>query len=212
VAVLDFDTFPSDHEEQLQLARFRVKRAVPFDIDSAVVACHAQPRQGGSKKIDVVVAVVNMDVASHLEAPFRAAGFHCGFVTVSALAALALKPDGEPSTASPSMVAKLSGDVLALSLLEGASLRMYRCVKLDGSLEGEATDVLATSVAYAEDELGQRPCALRVCGVPRELSGLAGRWSAELEMPVTGLTSKWGAPGAWDAGLAGYLEQQEALG
>lgn len=210
VAVLDFDTFPSDHDEQVQLARFRVKRAVPFDIDSAIVSCHAQPRQDGSKKIDVVVAVVNLEVASHLEAPFRAAGFQCGFVTISALAALALPASGEPRDASPSIVAKLSGNVLALSLLEAGHLRMYRCVELQGDSVEEATDVLATTCAYAEDELGRPPQALRLCGAGATGEDLKRRWSEELGIPVTGLASKYGTPGAFNAGLAGYLESLEA--
>jgi len=211
VAVLDFDTFPEDHDEQIQLARFRVKRAVPFDIESAVVACFPQTRQGGTKKIDVVVAVINMEVASHLEAPFRAAGFHCGFVTLSALAALSLKPSGEPLNASPSIMAKLSGNVLALSLLEGPNVRMIRCVELHDASEREATDVLATTFAFAEDELGARPKVLRLCGVPRESEDLRERWSAELGIPVTGVTSRYGTPGGFNAGLSGYLESLEAL-
>lgn len=210
VAVLDFDTFPSDHDEQVQLARFRVKRAVPFDIDSAIVSCHAQPRQDASKKIDVVVAVVNLDVASHLEAPFRAAGFQCGFVTISALAALALPASGEPLNASPSLVAKLSDNVLALSLLEGGHLRMYRCVEMQGDSVEESTDVLATTCAYAEDELGRRPQVLRLCGAGSSAEELKRRWNEELGIPVTGVASKYGTPGAYNAGLAGYLESLEA--
>src|SRR5579864_1762340 len=38
VAVLDFDSFPSSSEEQLSLVRFRIKKTVPFDIDSAAVS------------------------------------------------------------------------------------------------------------------------------------------------------------------------------
>jgi len=206
ITVLDFDTFPHKPEEQLQLARFRVKRAVPFDIDSAVVACYPQPRHDGSKKLDVVVAVINMDVAAHYEAPFRAAGLHCGVVTVAALAALALPPASEPLEASPSIVAKFSGRVLALSLLDGAALRMFRCLELTGDTDDEATDVLATTFAYAEDELGARPRAVRVCGLERANGELSQRWSDELGVPVTGVSSRFGAPSARDAGLAGYLD------
>src|ERR1700722_10501391 len=35
VSLLDFDSFPSAPEEQLPLVRFRVKKTIPFDIDSA---------------------------------------------------------------------------------------------------------------------------------------------------------------------------------
>ena len=207
VAVLDFDTFPSDPAEQLQLARFRAKRAVPFDIDAAQIACYPQPRTG--KKIDVVVAVINMEVAAHYQAPFRAAGFHCGVVTISALAALSLAGEAGHEQASPSVTAKLSGNVLALSLVEGRTLRVFRCVQLHGAFTDEATDVLATTFAYAEDELGARPQVLRLCGVPRELGGLRQRWADELGLPVTGVTSRFGVPTPTNAGLLGYMEAAE---
>jgi hypothetical protein len=153
---------------------------------------------------------VNLEVASHLEAPFRVAGFQCGFVTISALAALALPSSGEPLEASPSIVVKLSGDVLALSLLEGSHLRMYRCVGLQGDSLEEATDVLATTCAYAEDELGRAPQVLRLCGAGPGAEEWKRRWSEELGIPVTGVISKYGTPGAFNAGLAGYLESLEA--
>src|SRR3954453_3813399 len=38
MAVIDFDTFPSDPKEQAPLVRFRVKRSVPFDVDSAALS------------------------------------------------------------------------------------------------------------------------------------------------------------------------------
>lgn len=210
VAVVDFDTFPSEPDDQLQLARFRVKRVVPFDIDSASVACYPQTRPGAGKKIDVVVAVINQVVATHLEAPFRAAGFQCGFVTLSALSALSLKTEGEPDHPSPAVVAKLSGNVLSLCLLEGKVVRMVRCVQLhQGDLE-EATDLLATTFAYAEDELGARPKVLRLCGLPREDESLRQAWSDEFGLPVTSLHSRFGAPGAYNSGLFGYLETMEA--
>src|ERR1039458_10726995 len=34
IAVLDFDNFPSDTKEQLSLIRFRIKKSVPFDVES----------------------------------------------------------------------------------------------------------------------------------------------------------------------------------
>ncbi|WP_321475777.1 hypothetical protein [uncultured Paludibaculum sp.] len=210
VAVVDFDTFPADPQEQLQLARFRVKRVVPFDIESAIVVCYPQQRAGAAKKIDVVVVVVNMDVASHLEAPFRAAGFQCGYVTISALSALALPGEDADEHASPVVVAKLCGDVLSVSLIEGRTLRMFRCVQLHGGSEQEATDVLATTFAYAEDELGARPKVLRQSGVARENEALVHLWSQEFGLPVSSLRSRFGAPGAYNAGLHGYLEMTEA--
>jgi hypothetical protein len=45
IAVLDFDAFPSDPAEQLALLRFRLKKSVPFDVESAIVSYTPQPRK-----------------------------------------------------------------------------------------------------------------------------------------------------------------------
>lgn len=208
IAVLDFDTFPSNAEEQLALARFRVKRAVPFDIESAVVACHAQPR-AGEKKIDVTVGAVKSEVAAHYEAPFRAAGMHCGFVTISALQALALAPEAALPEDAPLIHAKLSGRVLAVSLLMGASLRMFRCVELPSADEAELFDILIPTLAFAEDELASRPAALLLCGFPPATGARLDEWSRTLGLPVHPVRSRLAAVNANNAGLLGYLESLE---
>lgn len=208
IAVVEFDTFPKDTAEQAALVRFRIKRSVPFDVEAAVIAFHQQPRPG-SKKIDVTVAALPFEIASKYEAPFRSAGFHCGFVTVSALAALSLPSDPEYAQVSPSMMAKLSGRALSLSLFEGSSLRMFRCVELPEVTETELEDVLAPTFAFAEDELGARPKVLRLCGFPRLDASTVQRWSAEMSLPVVEVRSRFGTPQAMDAGLHGHLETLE---
>ena len=52
VSVLDFDSFPSSPEEQLSLVRFRVKKTIPFDIDSAAVSYWVQPADQGRREED----------------------------------------------------------------------------------------------------------------------------------------------------------------
>src|SRR5579871_1852068 len=52
VTILDFDSFPSAAEEQASLVRFRVKKTIPFDIESAAVSYFVQPA-GASKRIEV---------------------------------------------------------------------------------------------------------------------------------------------------------------
>src|SRR6185503_9270360 len=53
IAVIDFDSFPSDAKEQASLVRFRMKRSVPFDVESAALSYWPQP--GAGKHVDVVV-------------------------------------------------------------------------------------------------------------------------------------------------------------
>lgn len=208
VAVVDFDTFPKDSDEQAALVRFRLKKLVPFDVESAVIACHPQNRPN-TRKVDVTVAAVPFEIASHYYAPFRAAGYQCGFVTVSALAALALRSDPAYDSVSPSLTAKLSGRALALSLFEEQCLRMYRCVELPEVNESELEDVLAPTFAFAEDELGARPKVLRLCGFPRLDARTIQRWTEEMNTPVIDVQSRFGAATAANAGLHGYLHMAE---
>ncbi len=204
VAVLDFDTFPSDPVEQVQLAKFRIKRVVPFDIESAVVACHPSPRPG-EKKVDVTVAAVNLEIATHFEAPFRAAGYHCGFVTISALAALSLAG----RSPGPLIVAKRSGLALAVSLVKQNHLRMFRCVELQ-EMDGDAVfDILAPTFAFAEDEFGERPKLLALSGFGRLDEDVASRWGQDLNVPIELVRSRFGQPGPANAGIFGYLETLE---
>ena len=67
------DSFPTDPKEQLSLVRFRMKRSVPFDVESAVVGFHAQGRKG--KGTDVVVVAAALEIMARYEAPFRAAAW-----------------------------------------------------------------------------------------------------------------------------------------
>src|SRR5690348_5708488 len=85
MTVLDFDEFPSDHKEQLSLVRFRLKRSVPFDVESAAMSYIPQTRP--DKKYDVLVVVAPLEIVARYEAPFRSAGMNPGFVTTSSLAA-----------------------------------------------------------------------------------------------------------------------------
>jgi len=193
VSVLDFDSFPSSAEEQASLVRFRVKKTVPFDIDSAAVRFWAQPAANGSKKIEVTAVMVTLEILARYEALFRNANFHPGEVTTSSLAALNLCH--EPGVA---VLAKLSANVLTLVVMDSGRLKLFRCLALEDSSEDEILSVLHPTFAYVEDELGQQVSKLIVCGFPSVPGGL--------RVEVEPLRSRYGAPGAFNAGLLGYLE------
>jgi len=192
VSVLDFDSFPTVAEEQLPLIRFRVKKTIPFDIDSAAVSYCIQP--GGKKKVEVVAVTVALEIIARYEALFRNAGFQPGEVTTSALAALNLY-EGE----GVAVLAKLTGSLLTVMVLSGDTLKLFRCVTLEDVTEQEILAVLHPTFAYVEDELGSPARKLILCGFPQgALSGL----KCEIEP----LRSRFGSPGPFNAGLLGYLE------
>jgi type IV pilus assembly protein PilM len=207
VAVLDFDSFPPLAEEQLALVRFRMKRTVPFDIEDAVVACYPQARNNGSKALDVVTVAISREIASQYTVPFHNAGFQCGLITLSGLAALSLD-DANPESSSQWIQVKLADRAITVCLIDRGALRMFRCVELDHATVDEMVEVLAPTLAYAEDELGERPSRLRLCGFGgRDQDGDA--LGAELGLSVERVHSPLGTLNASNSGLLGLLATTE---
>jgi len=201
IAVLDFDAFPTDAAEQLALIRFRLKKSVPFDIDSAIVSYSAQSRRRDSQKIEVLAAVMAAEVVGQYEAPFRTMGFHPGLVTTSSLAALNLV---QPEHIS--MLVKLNGRILSVLVMDSSTLKLARSVELDDGRPEEIESVLHPTVAYVEDELKAKPRRIWLCGFGDETLGYAERWKAEWGVDVEPLRARFGTPGPNNAGLLGYLE------
>lgn len=200
VAVLDFDTFPSDAEEQQALVRFRLKKSVPFEVDTAIVSYLQQPKSADGK-IEVLAAVMSSDIVKQYEAPFRTAGFHPGLVTTSSLAALNLiKPGGI------TLLVKLSGRNLSVLVLQDEAVNLARCVELEGGRPEDVESVLHPTIAYVEDELKARPNQIWLAGFGAEADPLAARWQQEWGVPVAPLQSRFGIPLKGNAGLLGYLE------
>jgi type IV pilus assembly protein PilM len=195
--VLDFDTFPAEPEEQLALIRFRLKRSVPFDVESAATSYFAQP---GAKRVDVVVVMTPLEIISRFEAPFRAAGLNPGLVTTSSLAALELAPEG-----GLTMVAKLTGRALTLLAREKGTLKLVRCVELPSAELEDITAVLAPTFVYMEDNLGGRAEKLLLCGFGTRADEAQRLFQEELGVEVEQMRSPLGVPGENNAGLLGYL-------
>jgi type IV pilus assembly protein PilM len=201
VLVLDFDAFPSDPKEQASLIRFRLRRSLPFDVDTAASSYHVQPR-AARQGADVVVAVAPLEIVARYEAPFRSLGFQVGWVTTSMLAALELVP-----ASGIRLLAKRSGAVLSLAVTDGGAVRLLRTIELASEEAAETLSHLYPTAAFVEDQMGARPERLHVCGFP---PAAAAQFEGEVGIPVEPLRSRFGNPGESNAGLLGYLESLEA--
>jgi len=199
IAVLDFDSFPGDAKEQASLIRFRLKRSVPFDAESAALSYWPEPRVAG-KKVDVLVAMAPLEVVSRYEAPFRAAGMNPGLMIPSSLAAIELVPD-----AGLNVLAKLTGRVLSVVARQAAVPKLVRCLELPAPDLDEVSAVLAPTFVYLEDNLGGKAETLYLCGFGAETDAAARRFAEELGVAVEPVRSPMGVPGEANAGLLGYL-------
>ena len=198
IAVLDFDSFPTEPKEQASLIRFRLKRSLPFDAESAALSYHAQPAL--RKHIDVVAVLSPQEIVSRYEAPFRAAGLSPGLVTTSSMAALELA-----SEVGLSVMAKISGHVITVLVREKATLKLVRCLEIPSSSLEDIAAVLAPTLVYVEDNLGGRADRLILCGFGAQAEEAQRRFETELGVAVETLRSPLGVPGENNAGLLGYL-------
>ena len=194
IAVLDFDSLPAKEEERRPLINFRLRKSVPFDIDDAALSYFPQP---GNK---VIVALAPSEVVAHYEAPFRAAGFDPGLVTVSSLAMLDLFP-----VTGSIVIARLSPGALTVLAVKEGVVTIVRSLELTHA-EGEEGDPLADiiadvypTLAYIEDQTGSRPTRMFIAGFGEDAGASVPRLAQELEISVESFGNLW-------PGIAGYLE------
>jgi type IV pilus assembly protein PilM len=204
IAVLDFDTFPSDPDEQQALVRFRLKKSVPFEVDTAVVSYVEQPRLSNAKgetKVEILAAVMSSEIVHQYETPFRDSGFHPGLVTTSSIAALNLL-DADGIT----LLVKLSGRILSVLVLSDNAVKLARCIEMDEAGVLDIESVLHPTIAYIEDELKSRPKLVWLAGFGPEAGEFGPRWESEWGVAVQPIRSRFGAPNRNNSGLLGYLE------
>jgi len=103
------------------------------------------------------------------------------------------------------VVVKLSGRVLTVMVLENNALRLVRCVLVDYGNTEEILAILFPTLAYIEDELAAPPSKLLYCGFGS--AGSIPEFVMNLAIPSEPLHGKLGAPGAFNAGLFGYLQR-----
>jgi type IV pilus assembly protein PilM len=191
IAVLDFDSLPAKEEERRPLINFRLRKSVPFDIDDAALSYFPQT---GNK---VIVALAPSEIVAHYEAPFRAAGFDTGLVTVSSLAMLDLFP-----VTGSIVIARVSPGALTVLAMTDGVVTIVRSLELAHAGTGDSlaeviTDVYPT-LAYIEDQTGSRPAKMFIAGFGSDAGRSAARLAHELEIPVESFDNPW-------PGLAGYL-------
>ena len=206
LTVLDFDQLPSDTNERLGLIRWRLKKTVPFDIDEARISYRTWST---GKRTTVLVAATPPEVVQQYETPFEHAGLWPGFVSLSALAALNLMPDGEMA-----LLAKLAGSSMTMAAVENGVVRMIRWVELapgTGSSGGDvwndvAADLYPTLV-FVNDNFETAVSKVVLCGFGESEPGTHDRLANELGCGVEVLSSSEGPLKVWDAGIWGYLSR-----
>lgn len=121
VALLDFETLPTNRQEAEGVVRFRLRKSLPFDVEKAKVSYHTQTATGGLR---VIAAVALTSVIEDYESAFREAGYTPGVVLPSMLAAL-----GATQAEKPTMVVKVDARTASIAILQGQQLLLFRTLE-----------------------------------------------------------------------------------
>ncbi|MBV9669965.1 MAG: hypothetical protein JOZ43_03325, partial [Acidobacteriales bacterium] len=75
VLTLDFDTLPDREKDALPIVRFRLRKLLPFDADTAAISYQSSGSKG---EVNVVAAAVPLTIRAEYEQAVRNAGYEPG--------------------------------------------------------------------------------------------------------------------------------------
>src|SRR5271166_3985623 len=159
ILLLDFDTLPEKPQDADAVVRFRLKKSLPFDVDTSSVSFDRQPADEG---VRVVAAVTPKSVLEEYESVVRDAGYNPGAVLPSMIAAL-----GVVDASRPTMVIKVEPGTTTFAIVDQNQLLLYRALENGGTaVTGESlVDDVNTSLVYFEDRYGISVDRVLVTGV-----------------------------------------------
>lgn len=225
--VLNFEAFPERASEALPVLKWRLKKSVPFEIESAAIAYFAQ-RLGAQWQ--VVVIATPQFIIQQYEDVVQSFRLRPRRIVLSTLASLGLASDlrapdtnpaqttqeGNPvgsSSSSPPgvLTAKYSPPWLTVSILQKDYLRLFRTVGLAATADGllmpaQVLEALYPSFAYFQDNFEGSLERAYLCGLGENSAEIAESLEQELNLPAEPLVSDWShsAP----AGLEPYLAER----
>ena len=205
ILLLDFDTLPEKPQDADSIVRFRLKKSLPFDVDTSSVSFDRQSADNG---VRVVAAVTPKSVLEEYESVVRDAGYNPGAVLPSTIAAL-----GVVDGSRPTMVIKVESGTTTFAIVDQNQLLLYRSLEYGGAaVTGESlADDVNTSLVYFEDRYGISVDRVLVTGV-QSAQGLQAAFSSNASLRVEELlSSSMAGAGAGNvsrsalAGVAGAL-------
>src|SRR4051812_37332876 len=183
IALLEFDTLPEKKADADGVIRFRLKKALPFDVEKSDVSYDIVRADG---KVHVVAAVVLSSVLAEYENIFRELGYAPGIVVPSALAAL-----GNVESNDPVMVIKSDASTTTVAIVGNGQLLLFRTLEnpSEGAPKAEqlAEDVHA-SLVFFQDTYNMRVDRILLGGT-LDVKGIGATLEAQTGVGVQDLVS-----------------------
>lgn len=181
--LLDFDDLPTKHNDAAAVVRFRAKKSLPFDADSASLSFQVDRSR---RPVRVTAAFAPREVIEDYEGLIADAGFHPGVVVPSIIGTLGLVDVNRPT-----MIVKVDGTTTTVSIVNGTSLILLRTLEASGrgdlALQDISANVLPSMVFY-EDTYSSKVERVLLAG-DADLTQLATSLQSETNVRVELLVS-----------------------
>jgi len=188
VVLLDFDALPAKPQEILPLVRFRLRRMVPFDADTAAVSFQILKTANSAAKagsVQMIAAAIPAEVREEFESLMRETEREPGALLPATLAALAAMPD----TGSQLLV-HTGEHSITTAITRNGELLLYRRMEHSEADPAEMSQAVLVAAAYYEDVLHTQLEEVWVAGLetPEVLRAhleIDGEWRIPLRNLVT---------------------------
>lgn len=182
IAFVTAEKLSRDAEEQKTFIRWKLKKTVPFDVDTAQVAFRVLGPHHAGAGVDILVALSPRSIILEYEDLFDSLGIHAGTVVPSTLAALNLfdVPSGD------ALFLKIAPDCVTTTVFQGKRMAFYRRVA-----ELSLYDAVYPTVMYYQDKLGGKALEqLTVCGYDTGIPSSIEELQEKLGLPALRLDPK----------------------
>ncbi len=181
IGFLTVEKLSKDLEEQQTFIRWKFKKSVPFDVDSAQIAFRiVGTRTDGSA--DMLVTLSPRAVIQEYENLFDSMDIHAGFVLPSTLAALNLFT---PPPAD-SLFVKIAPDCITTTIFQHGRMQFYRRV-----VDRSPYEAAYPTVMYYQDKLGGKAFGqLVVCSYDSDVRGSIDELQLKLDLRAEHLEPK----------------------
>ena len=178
ISFITTETLPGSEEERTAFIRWKLKKTVPFEIDTAQIAYNIMGTRttGEEKGTDLLVTLSPRSVIEEYEFLMEELGYEAGFVIPSSLAALNLfvVPAGDV------LFLKIAPACIATTIFRNGHAEFYRKVA-----ETPLFDAIYPTLMYYQDKLnGSGLAGVTVCGYDMDLGAELLELQDRLHVPV----------------------------
>jgi len=186
IALVTAENLSGKSEDREAFLRWKLKKTVPFDVDTAQIAYQVLgPRQAAEGKgVDIIVAVSPRSVVSEYEELLERLDIHAGYVVPSTVAAMNLRPEGPAGPRQEDVLfVKAAPDSIATIIFQNRRPRFYRRVG-----EMPLYDAVYPTMMYYQDKLGGTTLSsATVCGYDNDLLSEMEELEDRLKVSVRGM-------------------------